>query len=77
MPAVDDADVRVILARADAVDGTTDKVVSKCLMCSFAMDGKAEHASTVEGYTLHLCGTHCKEAFDKDPVARLQMTRLP
>lgn len=49
-----------ILAKADALDGTTDQVVSKCAGCMLAMDGKPEHALTAHGYTLHFCADTCK-----------------
>ncbi len=38
-----------VLAKADAVDGTTDKVVGKCLMCGLGMDGKADCAAGRSG----------------------------
>lgn len=46
------------LAKADAVDGKTDKVVSKCAGCALGMDGKAAHAAKLGEYTVHFCD-HC------------------
>lgn len=54
------------LAQADAKDGTTDKIVSKCAGCALHMDGKSENALTLQGYTLHFCNAGCKERFGKD-----------
>lgn len=68
----DDAEVEVdtkvlgILVKADALDGTTDKVVSKCAGCGLTMDGDPAHASKVGEYTLHLCSAECKADFEKD-----------
>ena len=65
------------LAKADAVDGKTDKVVTKCAGCALGMDGKAEHSLTAHGYTLHLCSAHCKEDFGKDVDKSLMAMELP
>ena len=48
------------LAKADAVDGKTDKVVSKCAGCALGMDGKAAHAANLGEYTVHFCD-HCAD----------------
>ncbi len=59
------------LAKADAADGTTDKVVSTCTMCMLGMAGKAEHTATYGEYTLHFCSNQCTTAFEKDPEKAL------
>lgn len=63
-----DVDTKVlgILVKADALDGTTDKIVSKCAGCGLSMDGDPAHALTVGEYTLHLCSAECKTDFEKD-----------
>jgi hypothetical protein len=58
--APDEAALQAILASADAVDGTVDKVVSKCPGCRLGMDGHAEHSLLAHGYTLHFCSDTCK-----------------
>jgi len=60
-----------ILAKADAADGTVDKVVSKCLVCVLEMEGKPEHSTAYGEYTLHLCSAYCKESFTKEPEKTL------
>ena len=65
------------LAAADAVDGTTDKVVSKCLTCNLGMDGDAAHTATAGDYKLHLCSDHCKAGFEKDPAGALAAVKIP
>ena len=42
------------LAKADAADGSVDKVVSKCLGCGLAMNGKRDRRHN-RGFTLHFC----------------------
>jgi YHS domain-containing protein len=59
------------LAAADAHDGTTDKVISECLMCGLRMKGSPDHTSTHEGVTLQFCKEDCKKRFDEDPVTPL------
>lgn len=55
------------LAKADAVDGKEDKVVSKCVICSFSMDGTTDFVAKVGDYTLHLCSEDCKTSVEEDP----------
>ena len=55
------------LEKADAADGTSDKLVTRCLPCNLSMAGKAEHASKYGEYTVHLCSDHCKAYFERDP----------
>lgn len=72
-----DAQVTAILARADAADGTSDKVVSKCAGCSLVMNGKAEHDLKAHGYTLHFCSGMCRDGFAKDTTKSILAMKLP
>ena len=65
------------LAAADAVDGTTDKVVTKCAGCALGMNGKADHALDVEGYSLHFCSGKCKDGFASDANAKILAMNIP
>jgi len=56
-----------VLARADAADGTVDKVVSQCPGCGLAMPGHPEHSVELEGYTLHACSDHCADHLREKP----------
>jgi len=63
------------LEKADAADGTIDKVVSKCVTCKLSMEGKSEYAAAYGEYRLHLCSDHCRKYFEKDqekPLLNLQ-----
>ena len=71
------AEVLAALAKADGADGKTDKVVSKCVTCALAMDGKADHAATVGDYKVHLCSDDCKKKFDTDPDKALLALKVP
>lgn len=59
------------LKMADLADGTEDKVAHKCAGCALSMDGDPAHALDVNGTTLHLCASMCKEYFSKDPEGSL------
>lgn len=72
IPATPSEAALAVLAKADAADGSADKVVSKCVVCSLAMDGSPEHAAAYGGYTVHLCSKECREAFLKDPEGVLR-----
>jgi len=76
MESAPDPQVLAILAKADAKDGTVDKTVSKCALCSFRMDGTPEHKTAYAGYTLHFCAPHCRESFEKDPKQRTLALKL-
>ena len=64
-------EVRALLVQADAADGQVDRIVTKCITCGLGMNGKAAHAVTVEGYTVHLCAAACQTLFEKNPTAAL------
>ena len=54
------------LAKADALDGSTDHVVAKCGMCALRMDGSEAYTSQVGDYELRFCSEGCKESFDEN-----------
>lgn len=62
--------VRMLDAIDDA-DGVRDKVIGKCVPCGLAMDGKPEHVSRLEGYSVKLCSSHCLRTFEADPAGAL------
>jgi YHS domain-containing protein len=70
------AEVERKLFKADALDGTTDKVVSKCVICALRMDGSDEHTAELAGYTLHFCSESCKTYFEADPVAKVLAVQI-
>ncbi len=56
-------EVTAKLAKADAQDGTVDKVVSNCAGCQLSMAGEARFSAKIGGYTLHLCDS-CEDKVD-------------
>ncbi|RME39988.1 MAG: hypothetical protein D6788_04345 [Planctomycetota bacterium] len=69
--------VRAKLVEADAADGATDKVVSKCAGCSLRMDGSDEYALTAHGFTLHFCSEECRDRFHKDLTRAILDLKIP
>lgn len=67
----------MLLARADVVDGHEDHVVSNCVGCALAMEGKAEQVVHVGDYEMHFCSDHCREAFEKDAEGALMAVEWP
>ncbi len=65
-------DVASVLAKADAHDGTVDKVVSECGGCGLGMQGDPAHAARHAGYELHFCAEGCLQRFEADPEAGVQ-----
>lgn len=65
------------LASADAFDGKTDKVVSKCAGCALGMDGLEKYTVQIEGYALHLCNDACRKQFASDTVNAVLAMRVP
>ncbi len=72
-----EAGVEAILAKADAYDGTTDKVVSKCAACGLGMGGSEEHALATHGYTMHFCSPDCKGKFETDTDKAVLAMKIP
>jgi hypothetical protein len=70
-------ELEAVLAKADLVDGTEDKVVALCPACALGMDGSAEHAANAGDYTLHFCTEQCKDAFSENLTASLMAMALP
>ncbi len=73
----DKAKILANLARADALDGAEDKVVSKCAACKLSVDGNDENTIVVEGYTMKFCSVECQRAFDKDPEKAVLAMEFP
>ena len=67
----------MVLAKADAFDGTEDMIVSKCASCALAMDGNAEYAAHLGEYELHFCNEECMTKFNENPVETLTTMELP
>jgi hypothetical protein len=63
---VDSAKLAEALQLADAADGVEDKIAHKCAGCALGMDGSPDNAVLVDGVTLHLCSSMCKEEYSKD-----------
>lgn len=55
-----------VLAKADALDGQTDKIVTRCASCALGMDSSNEHRLQVGEYTMYFCTDDCKKAFRED-----------
>jgi hypothetical protein len=70
-------ELEAVLAKADLVDGTEDKVVARCPGCGLGMDGSAEHAAHAGDYALHFCTEQCKDAFSTDLAGSLMAMALP
>ena len=54
-----------VLAKADALDGQSDKIVSLCASCALGMDGSKEHQLHVGEYTMYFCRDDCQQAFSE------------
>jgi len=66
-----------MLAAADKVDGTEDKVVSKCGGCALGMDGSHDHALKVGDYEMHFCSEYCQKVFEKDTEGSVMGLTIP
>ncbi len=67
----------MVLAKADALDGTKDMIVTKCVSCGLTMDGNAEYAAQLGEYELHFCNEECLTKFNENPVETLTTMELP
>ena len=71
------ADVQAKLAAADLVDGTADKIVTRCASCALGMDGSSDHTLTVMDYTLYFCTERCATAFAEDTTKSILAMEIP
>ncbi|MGD2107840.1 MAG: hypothetical protein PVI86_00480 [Phycisphaerae bacterium] len=76
-PPVDQAAVRAMLAKADALDGTEDKIVTRCASCRLNMDGKPEHSLKALDYTMYFCSEHCAQQFGQDLTGSILAMNVP
>jgi hypothetical protein len=66
-----------VLAKADALDGQSDKIVSRCASCALGMDGSKEHSLHVGEYTMYFCRDDCEQAFSKDVATSVLGLKVP
>ena len=66
-----------VLAKADGLEGQSDKVVSLCASCALGMDGSEEHSLRVGEYTMYFCADDCKQEFSKDISESILGMQLP
>ena len=71
------AEVAIMLARADAVDGVEDNHVRQCPGCALAMEGSDEYALDVADYALHFCSDECKSNFAEQAETSILALALP
>ncbi len=71
------AGVLAKLAEADQLDGTADRIVSKCASCAFRMEGHSQHALKASNYTLHFCSEGCKKGFATDTTRSILAMEIP
>lgn len=69
--------VNAKLAAVDAMDGTPDKVVSKCAGCGLAMDGKPQFVLAVGDYDMHFCSEHCRNDFTSETADKVLALDVP
>lgn len=70
-------EMAAVLAKADALDGQSDKIVSLCASCALGMDGSDKHQLRVGEYTMYFCADHCKQAFSEDISKSVLAMKLP
>lgn len=75
-PAPITPEVLAKLEKADAKDGTVDKVVHRCAGCALGMDGKAELSLKVQDYTMHFCKPKCVDKFAPDPATAILALKI-
>ena len=71
------AELMAKLAKADLLDGTEDKIVTRCATCALKMVGKPEHSMNVMGYTMYFCSDQCAKSFGADTTKALRELVVP
>lgn len=70
-------EMAAILAKADALDGQSDKIVLRCASCALGMDGSKEHSVRVGDYTMYFCADDCNKAFSEDIAKSVLGLKVP
>jgi len=65
------------LAKADAVDGTQDMVVSQCSGCKLKMAGSADNVVKVGEYSMQFCSAGCKDHFAEGGEEAILALEIP
>ena len=65
------------LAKADAVDGKEDHVVSQCSGCKLKMAGSPDQAIQVGDYTMQFCSMGCKDHFAEGGEEAILALEIP
>jgi hypothetical protein len=71
------AEMEAKLKEADALDGKTDKIITRCATCKLGMDGSKDNNVQVAGYTLYFCTGKCKDGFAKDIEKSVLAMEIP
>jgi len=71
------AQVATLLAKADAVDGTQDHVVSQCSGCKLRMAGSPDQTIQVGDYTMQFCSTGCRNHFAEGGEEAILALEIP
>jgi hypothetical protein len=66
-----------VLEKADAFDGSADRVVQKCANCALMMDGNPEFTTEVVGFEMHFCSDECKDGFSEGVEEKLVALEIP
>jgi len=64
------------LVAADRLDGSEDKVVSKCASCALHMNGKEEFALELADYRLDFCSDFCQNNYREDGAGKLMALKI-
>jgi hypothetical protein len=75
-PAAIGPELMAKLAKADAADGKTDKIVHKCAGCSLGMDGTDAHSLKVQDYTMHFCSDKCLAPYKADAAKEIAALKI-
>jgi hypothetical protein len=66
-----------MLARADAMDGTADHVVSLCSGCGLGMQGDAAYTLEAGEFSMHFCSDSCLDHFAEHTEEAIAALDLP
>jgi hypothetical protein len=65
------------LAKADAVDGTQDHVVSQCSGCKLKMAGSPDYVLQVGDYSMQFCSAGCRDHLAEGGEAAILALEIP
>lgn len=70
-------EILTALVKADQLDGTEDKKITRCYICGLGMAGADGYSAQIGEYTATFCSEACCQMFQENPEKVILETEIP